>query len=158
MRYQSNIDSSAGKATLSIARPRFVVDIACDASKGGEDFTSLNVRTCSPPQLQRMCTVKLVVSESSSEPNNSSPHFGNKKNGGRPRLCQRSGRIADEKPQRVGGPRNKRATRNASGNSQNLLKHGCGWQIGVSISRNGRRYSSAARKRARNDAISDRPN
>src|SRR5215471_10566683 len=63
MRYQSNIDSSAGKATLRIARPRFVVDIACHSSKGGEDFTSLNVRTCSPPQLPRMCTVKLVVSE-----------------------------------------------------------------------------------------------
>jgi len=47
------------------------------------------------------------------EPNNSPPHFGDKKNGGRPRLCQRSGSIADEKPQLVGGPRNKRATPNA---------------------------------------------
>ena len=157
MRYQSNIDSSAGKATLRIARPRFVVDIACHSSKGGEDFTSLNVRTCSPPQLQRMCTVKLVVSESSWEPNNSPPHFGDKKNGGRPRLCQKSGSIADEKPQRVGGPRNKRATPNASGNSKNLLKHGCGWQIGLSMSRNGERYSPAARKRTRSDASSDRP-
>jgi len=66
-------------------------------------------------------------------------------------LCQRSGSIADEKPQRVGGPRNKRATPNAGGNSKNLRKHGCGWQIGLSMSRRGGRYSPAARKRTRND-------